>query len=433
MTPRVTVALFLVLLALRLQHRSVLWVEEAYPTAAAIQILAGRVPYVDFWFDKPPLFAYLYTLWSAETGALLRIAGAAYVTLCAWLMARVAGHAVAGLLLAFFLTFDVASAVMVLGPDLLLIAPVLGVVLLRDAQPWRAGFCLAIGFHLNTKALLFAPLLGSWTAALWFAAFCAPVFAWPGYAEQVWQWGSLYARDTFVAQPVQEALRKTGAWLGFHAALVIAAVRARWDRPSLLWLGAACVAVAAGLRFFPRYYFALLPVACLLAARGWPRWGRWRWALLMLLALPLARYAPGYWRVEGSRDLAMFRDAREAARVVQELARPGDTIFVWGYRPEIDALTRLPGATPYLESQPLTGVFADRHLVSDKTSSDGAVHRRALAATRPTFLVDGLGRYNPRLAIARYPELAEWLRQYEVIALTRGSVIYRIRTAASGI
>ncbi len=43
-----------VMAALRFTHLGILWVEEAYPMAAAQQLLRGRVLYRDVWFDKPP-------------------------------------------------------------------------------------------------------------------------------------------------------------------------------------------------------------------------------------------------------------------------------------------------------------------------------------------------------------------------------------------
>ncbi len=424
MSPRLTFGVFLFALVSRLSHWNVLWIEEAYPSAAAINILQGRLPYFDFWFDKPPLTAYLYTLWAGETGIPLRLAGALYVTLCAVLMARVAKGPLAGLLLAFFLTFDVPGAALVLGPDLLTVAPVLAAVLVRDRRPLLAGALLALGFQCNTKTLLFLPLVGSWRGVASFAAISGPaLFLWN--FEQVWQWGALYSRDTFLDRPWATGLAKTSAWLSFHAALVVSAARARWDRIAVLWTIGGAVGIVLGLRFFPRYYFLLLPPLCWMAARGWAAWGRWRWAVLALLLVPLIRYAPGYWRPERSRDLAMFRDSQLAAELIAPYRRSGDTILVWGYRPDIDTLTRLPGGTPYLESQPLTGVFADRHLQSSRPSADGAPHRARLAATRPVFVVDGLGRYNPELAITRYPDLAGWLAGYREIGRTRGTVIYR--------
>jgi hypothetical protein len=227
----------------------------------------------------------------------------------------------------------------------------------------------------------------------------------------------LYARDA----PPADGFAKTAAWAGFHAAPIVAAARARLDRRMLVWLAVAAACALLGFRFFPRYYFHLLPPLSILAANT-----RWRWAFL-LLAVPLIRFAPGFWQVEQSRDLALFRDAREAAQAIREAARPGDTLFTWGYRPEIDALSRLPGGTPFLESQPLTGVFADRHLVSSRPSADGAAQRARLARSRPTFVVDGLARLNPQLALTNYADLGPWIGQYRVIASTRSSVIYRIR------
>ena len=40
-------------------------------------------------------------------------------------------------------------------------------------------------------------------------------------------------------------------------------------------------------------------------------------------------------------------------------------------------------------------------------------------------MVDGLSAYNPRLAIANYPELRSWFADYGEVARTRQTVIYR--------
>lgn len=427
MNRRLTLGVFLLVMLSRLCHFGVLWIEEAYPSAAAINILAGRIPYIDFWFDKPPLFPYLYTLWHSETTLLLRAAGAGYITLCAWLLARLAGNPLAGILLAFFLTFDVASAALVLGPDMLTLAPVLGALLLKD-RPWLAGVVLALGFHVNTKTVLFLPLLWSWRSWVAFVLAASPVFLWKGYFEQVWQWGSLYASQTFVQNPWKDGVLKTLGWLGFHITLVIGAIRGKWNWKIALWLLAGGICIFAGLRFFPRYYFHLLPPLCLLASQGLERMNRWKWIPLALLLLPLLRFGPPYLNIAFQKpvaDLAMFRDSQMVASVINSIKKPGDTIFVWGYRPDVDVLTDLPGGTPFLESQPLTGVFADRHLFSDQVSSDGSGPRKRLVHSKPTFIVDGLGRYNPRLAITQYQDLQEWLTGYREVARTNGSIIYR--------
>jgi hypothetical protein len=125
----------------------------------------------------------------------------------------------------------------------------------------------------------------------------------------------------------------------------------------------------------------------------------------------------------------MNRDSAAAARIVNAAARPGQTILVWGYRPDILVYTRLALGAPYLDSQPLTGVLADRHLVSSHVTMsplETARNRALLGRTSPTFIVDGLGPYNPDLAIAQFPELRGWLERYVLIGEISGCRVYRL-------
>ncbi len=158
------------------------------------------------------------------------------------------------------------------------------------------------------------------------------------------------------------------------------------------------------------------------------------------LLIPAIRFGPRY--VELARDdvagvedtwqdAAMDRESRDAAKIILEMARPGDTIFVWGYRPDVIAYTRLPVAGRLWDSQPVTGVPADRHLSeSQPVDRDWASRNRVeLSRTEPSFLVDGLSLYNPQLDIHRYPELAAWLAQYSVAGRAGATVIYRRRDA----
>jgi hypothetical protein len=125
----------------------------------------------------------------------------------------------------------------------------------------------------------------------------------------------------------------------------------------------------------------------------------------------------------------MDRDSRQAARKVLALAQPGDTLFVWGFRPEVFVYTRLPAATRFLESQPLSGVFADRHLFRADAVAEDFVRplRQELLRSRPTFVVDGLGLYNPQLALSAQEDLRKWLAGYTEAARTRFTIIYRTR------
>jgi hypothetical protein len=191
--------------------------------------------------------------------------------------------------------------------------------------------------------------------------------------------------------------------------------------------------VTLGWRFFPRYYFQILPVAVIAASRGFTLLNRRAWMAALLLLIPAVRFAPRYAILAaaadpGWSDIAMDRESREAADVVNRLKRPGDTLFVWGFRPDLFPYTGLPAASRYIDCQAMTGVPADRHLTQSGSvlpPEKTAAARRELAASQPTFIIDGLSDYNPRLALAAYPETHEWLSHYREVAHVRGIVVYR--------
>ena len=216
-------------------------------------------------------------------------------------------------------------------------------------------------------------------------------------------------------------------WERFFLLVGIGAPSARcWA----VWLLISLAGVAAGLRFFPRYYFQLLPILVLLAARAFACMQGRRRLIALLLLIPLARFAPTYLQAAHDttwRDTAMDRDSRAAATMLTGVAKAGDTLFVWGYRPEIYVYSHLPAATRFLDSQPLTGVPADRHLTQSTPveTTESRARRAELAASRPTLVVDGLGAYNPRLAVTAFPDLHAWMAGYREVGRSAGSVIYR--------
>ncbi len=460
--------LFAFLLASRLCHLGVLWTEEAYPSAAALQVLFGKTLYLGVWYDKPPLAALIYLLWGAHTGLALRLAGALIAALAcalAWRFARdVWGEreawCAAGLV-AFFLVYDLPSSVMVLGPDLLMVIPHFAAVWLA----WRrralaSGLASGVAFLFNTKGIFVLAVCAAFYPAGWLAmlaGFAVPNVAalaalgWagalPAYWLEVWRWGWLYARDTPIAQPLREGVVRTLDWCGFHAVLVLGAaayfsksrngMRVRFS----VWTLVSLAAVAGGWRFFPRYYFQLLPVAVLLGARGLMLLGpRLRVAALLTMLVPAVRFGPRYVLlaedlVEGRAprwsDLSLSEDSLAAAAIIERVVKPGDTLLVWGYRPEIFAATRLPAATPFLDSQPLTGVIADRHLRDARASAPAlaAANRLLLTRSMPTFIADGLGPLNPALAITRYSDLAAWFSGYHEIGRTGETLVYGRNTS----
>ena len=456
--------LFALVLAARLCHLDILWAEETLPLAAAAQVAHGKVLYRDIWFDKPPLLGWMYLVWGARDGFPLRLAGALYALLACWMAWRFA-HDLWGRrealwaagLMAFYLVFDIPSAVTPLAADLLMLAPHLAAVWLawRGRAFW-SGVLAGIAFLVNAKGIFVLAACAIWNVRalpLLVAGFALPNALAAGllwsqgalgvYCEQVWKWGRIYAAGTFVDDPWTNGLLRTAHWLGFHAALAIGAVWFWWRDPKAdrarwaAWAVISLAAVALGWRFFPRYYFQLLPLAALAGARGLVLMGRRRAiAVGALLLVPLLRFGPRYallahdliaGRPSVWLDTGMDRDSRRAAQLARQWSAPGDTLFVWGFRPELYVYTGLPAAARFLDSQPLTGVPADRHLTqSQPVEGESTRARRAeLVATHPALVLDGLGPFNPRLAIGEYADLRAWLAEYQEVARTDLTVIYR--------
>jgi hypothetical protein len=437
--------------------------------AAASELLRGKALYRDIWFDKPPLYALFYLLCSAAGGWGLRLLGSAFVlAACAcayWFGRRTWGEregVTAALLLGVYLTFGIPSAVMAIAPDLLMIVPHIAAVgYAATARPVASGIWAGAAFLCHTKGLfvLLICSVWSWRSVVFvLAGFTLPVIvaagilgslgALPSYWTQVWVWGAAYSRDTFVARPALEGALRTVNWLGFHSAAALGAVVFLWRERSWrfrMWIAISGLAVCAGLRFFPRYYFQLLVPVVLAGARGITLLpGRSRLIVIALLLIPAARFGPRYAMLAEDllhrephewADLALMEDSREAAQVLRRIAGEGDTLLVWGYRPDIFVFSGLPAGTRFLDSQPLTGVFADRHLVNSRASlvEEAAVNREALMKTRPTIIVDGLGLLNPNLAITSYGDLRRWFSAYREVGRTRFCVIYRLVAGPDGI
>lgn len=471
---RITAALFVALFALllisRLCHTGILWADEDYHLAAAIQVLHGKVLYRDLWYDKPPLNAYFYAAFGASGGVVLRVISAIYALLvCASafhfakrLWSRREGN-IAASLAAFYLIFYFPAATITLEPDTLLILPHLWAVYLAwQKRPFAAGLVAGVAMLFNVKALFvvaqaFALLAFSWEAIGWLSlGFLIPNMAavaglqaqgaLAGYIEGVWQWGLLYSSST---TSLAANLTRLANWIGFHAALVLAGVYCWWKdnewRPR--WLGWTLISLAGaamGWRFLPRYMDQLLPPLIIAASHGFAlamgkRFRLIEAALLVALVVPAVRFGPRYAMLAAETlrgaphnwtDTAMDRDSRAAADLILKFAKPDSTLFVWGYRPNIYVYTRLPAASRFWDSQPLTGVPADRHLSDDRTVGNGTAewisdNRAALTRSHPDFIADGLSLYNPRLDMHRYPELAEWLKNYCEVGRTGGTIIYR--------
>ncbi len=463
-----------IVLLSRLSHINVLWADEDYHLAAAIQVLHGKLPYRDFWYDKPPLNLAFYLLFGAHTGIALRIADSFFVVACCALAYRFASELwsrregmFAASALAFSLIFYLPSANIPLEPDTLTIAPHLGAIYFAwRRRPLAAGILAGVAFLLSPKALfvlascvLFGGLpwlaLGFIAVNLAGAAWLALNHALASYGEQVWQWGFQYIGTAPPNASLTTGIASLLGWFGFHAALCIAVGWCifRENPPRLTaWLLVSLAGTGLGFHFAPRYMNQLLPPLAILAGGGLAqlfasnqRHAALAAALRILivgsLIVPIVRFGPSYIelarddlarRGHSWRDVAMDQESRAAARIVQSAARPGDTIFIWGYRPNVIAYTRLPVAREFWDSQPLTGVPADRHLSTDVPVSAAWARANRLEfiqSPAPVFVVDGLSGYNPSLDIHRFPELANWMHQYCELGSAGATTIYRLCAA----
>ena len=278
------VAIAAVVIAARLLHSSVLWADDNLPLAAAMQVAMGKTLYRDVWFDKPPLVAWIDLLWGARDGVWLRLAGAIYVlavAAMAWKFARAKWTEREGLLAAFFaaffLTFDLPSAVIPLASDMLLILPHFAAIYFAwRARPFWSGVAAGIGLLCSSKAIfvLAACALWQWRALpMLLAGFALP----NAIAHRMDGRSRLGSRviigksgngDRFMPPTRSskirgsEGVKRTADWLGFHAALAMGAILSLWRERKwriAAWIGIAFIGVVLGLRFFPRYYFLLLP------------------------------------------------------------------------------------------------------------------------------------------------------------------------------
>jgi hypothetical protein len=123
----------------------------------------------------------------------------------------------------------------------------------------------------------------------------------------------------------------------------------------------------------------------------------------------------------------MDQDSRAASRKVVAITSPQDMIQVWGFRPEVYVYSNRLAASRFLDSQPLTGVPADRHLTDSKPVAPelAKANRAELARSRPALILDGLGIYNPNLAITRYPDLDSWMSHYRPIGRSGMFLLYQ--------
>jgi hypothetical protein len=244
-------------------------------------------------------------------------------------------------------------------------------------------------------------------------------------------------------------------WWGSLAFLGVASVPAWWRKPSaagerpglvIAWilLGAAIMAVLGPGRALPHYLeFLVLPLGVLVAvhlhaaahfATTTPfrfRAAGWLGVLLLLALLPQLVARARHLHIYAGQFLFYRYDHRpsQAAYFIYAHAHAGDTLAIWGWRPQIYVETGLPQGTREAQTE--------RQLSLDPVVQIYYLSRylRDLRQREPAWFVDVVGAsgfgYQDR---ARHghdtiPELADYIRaHYQFCADIEGQRIYRRRT-----
>ena len=167
-------------------------------------------------------------------------------------------------------------------------------------------------------------------------------------------------------------------WLGFHVVLVIGARCVVWREDAewkfLAWAhDSAMPAWSLGWRFFPRYYFLLLPALAIPAARGLTLM-RSRAVLAIALAamiVPLSGSVRATPMLANWNDLAMDRDSREASRDrARGSPRRVDSTY-GGTGRRCTSIQDCGRRRDIWRARRMTGVPADRHLTQSDRADGG--------------------------------------------------------------
>ncbi|MCA9911494.1 MAG: glycosyltransferase family 39 protein, partial [Anaerolineae bacterium] len=142
---------------------------------------------------------------------------------------------------------------------------------------------------------------------------------------------------------------------------------------ALVWLGIAFVIMLVQLRGYDYHWLPMLPPLVLLGALGLTRLldlaASWRWtnllAVLVLFAILINGIYPRAWAyLTGQEDRLTYGDrfvagefvAGESERVADYLRAqnvPGDSLYIWGFRPEVYYLSGLNPPTRFIFQFPL--------------------------------------------------------------------------------
>ncbi len=210
-----------------------------------------------------------------------------------------------------------------------------------------------------------------------------------------------------------------------------------WGRLLLvLWLVFSYFGASYSGRNFGHYFIQIIPPLCLLTAWllvdlwNWQRvqvWVRPRRLAFRMVLLCLVAMGLFYSLHRFRRDMALFglteparpRVAQDALlKYIREASDPQETLFVWGYNPEIYMLAPRRSATRYSNTNYLTGMLPwENHQKGIDTSEhivpgSWDLLLEELEENRPALIVDtvpGNHRYYRKYPIEAFPRLRHYL------------------------
>lgn len=207
-----------------------------------------------------------------------------------------------------------------------------------------------------------------------------------------------------------------------------------------LWMILGYFGASYSGRNFGHYFIQIIVPACLLTAMAlvdvwrWSRPGAGRWlgradiavasrAVVVVLTVvgsiaPLVRFHGEIAGLNLWRDRPQHHARARLLDAIRSRTKPEDTIFVWGYYPELYVLAPRRPASRYSNTNYLTGMLPwENHQPGVDTSAhivDGAwdILLDELEANRPALVVDtavGDHRYYAKYPIAERPRLLRFL------------------------
>jgi hypothetical protein len=429
--------------------------DEAFLATQARVVNDGGALYQDAVDRKPPIVPYLYALTARVTGSddvvWPRVLAVVAHIVTALLLAAVArrrwGESASW---AAALLYLVASAALVLEDsqaanfETFMLPLMCGAVLLaergRDVSAGAAAAAATLTKQVAATTLLPLGYLawrraGAAGVARLAVAFAVPIVA----VAALFGWSDFWF---WVFTGTGGYLDPSGSWRvalgrGFgSSALFVAAnlgatilVVTAWRRRSAeldlwLWLAAAALGVASGLRFFGHYYLQLAPPFALLAAGSFataPRAARVRTAVLgavcvvVFVALAFSWHPP------------VLRPYERVAAAIDTRTKTDDRIFVWGQFPELYWAADRPPATRFLTAGFLTGFGGGRSAarVGREFAVSGAWEdfEADLAAHPPSLIVDA--SVDTVFSIDRFPDFASFVADgYDRVEEVDGTVLY---------